>query len=324
MSKWLKVKEDITGLTRYSYSKLSSIWQCPYAFDLSYNFGKKGEQNSFAECGSFVHEILEKYLKGELLQCELKDFFLQGFNDAVPNGVKLITSTGYSVDLTQKYIDQISDFFEDFDGFFVNGERLKIIGIEKQFTYVMELDSKPFILTGILDVVAQDDAGEYYILDHKSKSGFKSKEERDSYAKQLYIYSVYVKHEYGKFPKAIIFDMFRTGELEYIPFDEKEYENALNWMAESIDTIINEELFLPVDFTEELKKYEIAKTAYDYLPYSYEGAKADAATRARYRDAKKEIEDKLFFCMNLCNHRELCDTWKQAQSEYLVITEGDE
>lgn len=321
MSHELIVREDITGLNRFSYSKLSSIWQCPYLYDLSYNYGKRGEQNCFAECGSFVHEILEKYLKGDLLQCELKDYFLQGFAEAVPDGVKLVTSNGFSVDLTEKYLSQISEFLEDFDGFSLNDEKLEVIGIEKQFTYVIEVDGREMILTGILDVIAKDSHDNYYIIDHKSKAGFSSEEERSSYAKQLYIYSIYVKEKYGKFPKAILFDMFRIHEMDVIPFKEEDFESALTWIVDTVQKISNEELFLPVDFSGELEEFAAAKAEYDNLPYSYNGREMDAATKVKYRETKKNLEDKLFFCMNLCNHRELCDAWKQAQGEYKTIME---
>ena len=320
------VKSDITGLDRFSFSKMSSIRQCPYSYDLSYNYHKRGEQNCFAECGSFVHEILEKYLKGELLQCELKDYFLSKFEETVPNGVNLITSSGYSVPLTDKYINQIASFLENFDGFYIGGKKLDVLGVEKKFTYVLSLEQKgksiPFILTGVLDVVGKDHDGNLYILDHKSKAGFKTKEERSEYARQLYLYSIYVKHEYGDFPKAIIFDMFRIDKLDIIPFNKKAYDEALEWAAESVAKAQNEELFLPIDFSVEIENFRKAKSHYDDLEYDYAGRQNDRKVRAWYREARKSLEDKLFFCMNLCDHKDVCDTWRQAQAEYLEIERG--
>lgn len=322
-----KVVGDITDAERYSFSKLSSIWQCPYSYDLSYNYGKKGEQNCFAECGSFVHEIIEKYLRGELLQFELKDYFLENFKEAVPGGIALSTAKGYSVPLTQKYIDQISDFLEKFDGFYIDGHKLEVIDVEKKFVYVLEIAdetrSTPIILTGILDVVAKDVEGNLYILDHKSKAGFKNKEERDFYARQLYLYSIYIKHKFGKYPKALVFDMFRIGSMEVIPFSKKSYEEALQWAVKSIDKITQDELFLPVDFSKLLSEFRQSKAEYDELSYSYQGDRHDSQVKRTYRETKEKLEDSFFFCMNLCNHRELCDSWKTAQSEYLEILEDN-
>lgn len=315
----LTVETDISGLDKYSYSKLSTICQCPYAYDLTYNRNIRGEQNGFSECGSFVHSILEKFFKGDLLQFELKDYFIQNFDDNVPNGVKLITASGFSVDLTEKYKAQISDFLDSFDGFVVGNRKLEIVGVERQFTFVIKLGEKRFVFTGILDVIAKDKDDEYYILDHKSKSGFKTEEERNEYAKQLYVYSTYIKHNYGKYPKAIIFDMFRVKKLDVIDFNLKEYDAALTWLANSIEAAESEELFLPLDFSEELNEFNKRKEEYNNLALSYASEESDSDTRTSYREAKKGVEDKLFFCMNLCNHSDLCDAWKDAQKTYEEI-----
>lgn len=315
----LVVKADISGLEKYSYSKLSSIWQCPYAYDLTYNRRIAGDQNGFAECGSLVHLVLEKYFKGELLQFELKDYFLSQFDSCVPNGVKLITSTRFPVDLTEKYKTQICSFLETFHGFKVGNKKIEVIEVEKQFTFVVNLEGTEFLFTGILDIVGKDKDGNYYILDHKSKADFKTDEERKEYSKQLYAYSMYVKHHYGKFPKAIVFDMFRANKLDVIPFSLAEYSNALLWIKSSVKRINDEELFLPLDFSSDLKQFQKWKEEYDNIGLSYSGPAADANIKSSYRASKKSIEDKLFFCMNLCNHSELCDAWKEAQQKYEEI-----
>lgn len=116
--------------------------------------------------------------------------------------------------------------------------------------------------------------------------------------------------------------MFRINELEIIKFDETKLDDALSWAIESISKISNEELFLPVDFNKSLATFKNHRSEYENLPYSYKGDKQDAKTKAAYFASKSDVEDKLFFCMNLCNHKEMCEAWKQAQNEYLHIV-GD-
>lgn len=314
------VEADLTGVQKYSYSKLSSIYQCPYSFWLNYSTKNRGLQNGFAECGSLVHEILEKYLVGKMYQFEMKDYFLEHFNEAVPNGVYLTSASGFKVDLTDKYKTQISSFLENFEGFQINGEPLEIITTEKRFEYMVKIDDKRFILNGILDVIAKDKDGNLYIIDHKSKAKFASEAEKRGYAKQLYIYAIYICHTYGKFPKALVFDMFRVNHLEVIDFKKKDYQEVLKWARDSVEKIETEDLFLPVDFTGKLKDLGEARESLDDLVYDYANKRSQYAVKQQYKEKKKDVEDQLFFCMNLCGYRNICSEWQDAQKEYLKIT----
>ena len=53
------------AIERYSFSKLSSWWVCPYGYYQRYIEHKAGIGNAFASFGTLVHELLEKYAKGE-------------------------------------------------------------------------------------------------------------------------------------------------------------------------------------------------------------------------------------------------------------------
>ena len=69
-----------------------------------------------------------------------------------------------------------------------------------------------------------------------SKSKFKNRAELAEYSKQLYIYALAIKNKYGKFPKKLMFNMFRKGNWITVDFDMEKYEETLKW----VDDIVNE------------------------------------------------------------------------------------
>ena len=63
----------------WSYSRITKYEVCKYAWLLTYikNCEKKGK--FFAEYGSFIHQIMQKYLTGELKENELVDYYLENY-----------------------------------------------------------------------------------------------------------------------------------------------------------------------------------------------------------------------------------------------------
>lgn len=269
-----KVIADVSNVEKYSFSKLSTIHQCPYMYDLYYNQKIEGENNGMAQCGSLVHSILERYFKRELLQFELVDTFLDEFDEKVPNGVTLTFSSGFEKDMTEKYKEQCIDFLSNFQTI----ENLDVVSIEENFNLLTMIKDKTIILNGFIDIIAKDKENNFYVIDWKSKSKFKNKAEIKEYARQLYLYSIYVKHKFGKYPKEIWFYQFRIGHIEKIIFNEMDFEEALDWAYDTVKQIENEQFFLPIDFS----KYE---------------------TPTALNDAK-------FFCANLCDYSKICDYWR--------------
>jgi len=48
---------------KYSYSQLSSFSECPFAYYLKHIEGVNEQSNGFAEQGSLIHDILDKWAK---------------------------------------------------------------------------------------------------------------------------------------------------------------------------------------------------------------------------------------------------------------------
>lgn len=187
------------------------------------------EPNAFAEYGGFVHEILEDYANGKLAEYELLDKYIEEFDVSVtvdfpPNNF---------ADLRESYYNGGYAYFENFDGFDYLVSNAKILGVEEEFV----VDFGDFKLKGFIDLILEDENGDIIIVDHKSKKEIKTKADKRKYGRQLFLYSKYVKSKYGKFPKELIFNMFRGGTTLRLSFNEADYEEAIEWARKQVATI---------------------------------------------------------------------------------------
>lgn len=183
----------------------------------------------YSSYGSFMHKLIEWYYRGLISKEEMPKKFLFDFSKEV-QGIRPPAST------VQKYIQNGLDYLNNFKPFPFNP-----VGIEKEVEF--EIDGIPF--KGYIDYLGEKD-GEYYIIDNKSRdlklrSGRSvptaTDKELDKMLRQLYIYSAAVKQEYGKFPKALCFNCFRTGKFIEEPFREEEYHKTIDWAKKSIEDI---------------------------------------------------------------------------------------
>ena len=217
----------------YSYSKIKMFHNCKKAFYVRYfENPKELLSHGTSEFGSFVHEILEKYEKGELQIYEMMPYYIEHYDENVHSSFVLNMSKDFSRDFSDSYYAAGLKYLEGFDGF----PDFDIIQAEYEFTIPIE---NKFNFTGKIDLIARDKEGNLIILDHKSKSKFKSKKELAEYAKQLYLYSYAVYKKFGELPKKLYFNMFRTDELIEIPFNNDDYNEAYQWLVKSVDEIEN-------------------------------------------------------------------------------------
>lgn len=222
----------------WSYSRLSSFYQCKYAWYLTYIDCVKGENGFFGEYGSFIHKILEKYSKGELSLFELNDYYEQHFteevtHDAPPNKY---------VDIKQSYYDKGLDYLNNID---LDFSKYEVLGVEKKVEF--EIAGKPFV--GYIDLLLKEkENGRIVIVDHKSaslkilKNGNISKSDQEhflGFQRQLYLYSKAVRKEYGEVSK-LMWNMFRDKKWIEIPWVEEEYNEAIQWAEDTIKLIENE------------------------------------------------------------------------------------
>ena len=221
----------------WSYSRIKCYDDCPYQFFLKYFCDIEEEPLFYSSYGSFIHKLIEKYYRGILS----KDDMLTEFSTEFYNNVKGARPQESTV---QKYIKCGIEYLSSFRPF-----EYKMIDVEKRVEF--EIGGLNFL--GFIDYLGEKE-GEYYIVDNKSrdlKPRSKRKkptvkdQELDIMLKQLYIYSAAIKQEYGKFPKALCFNCFRTGVFIEEPFNENSYNEAVEWVKNKVEEIKSTDDFYP-------------------------------------------------------------------------------
>lgn len=251
----------------YSYSQLTTFDECPYAFYMDKIEREDQVSNIFAEQGSLIHDLIDKWAKGEIEVYELAEEYTRRYPlEVITPSPKMLAAKGYD----EKTFMLGLDYFRNFDGF----KGLKIIGTETKFK--TEIAGRTFV--GIVDMVCEDEKnGELIVLDHKSKSLSSFKKEADSMYRQQYLYSKYIYETYGRFPDRLMFNLFKEGGLKQErPFEEAVYFQTLEWAKDTIERIENYDV---LDFISECKEQ----------PRNKKG---------------EEIAD--FFCTELCSVRKHC------------------
>lgn len=215
-----------------------------------------------------MHSIYERFYSGAM------DFFdiCSEYEDNYHNKVTIKFPYNRYANLNDKYyqagLDALENVSELPDGW-------KAIDIECFIDTIIE--GVRFI--GYADLILQnEDTGEIVVVDHKSKAKFKSKAEQAEYARQLYLYSVYVKEHYGVYPSKLVFNMFRVGETVVIDFNEEELQEAIDWFTSSVANI-----YMDLEFLDKIQR-EYDQNGKDLLKFDR-------------RD---------FFCNELCGVRTYC------------------
>jgi len=210
---------------------------CPYRWYLKYICKLAGKEMFFASYGSFMHKLMEQYYNGEQTPKQLCDSYLMGFKDKV-------IGKAPNQKIFENYFKSGLQYLREFQPLPYNK-----IGIEKKFKF--NLDGISFI--GYVDFLGEKD-GEFVIVDHKSRAlkprskrakPTKADEELDSYLTQLYLYSAAIEEEYGKLPKLLCFNCFRTPILIEESFKWQAYEKSKIWAKNKIKEISGETKFRP-------------------------------------------------------------------------------
>ncbi len=175
----------------WSHSRLSCYESCPYKFYLKYIEDLRPEPCFLSSYGSFMHDLLAAFYRGELSPRQAVDRYLRHFRQEV---------TGRPP--SQKV----------FDSYFSDGllalQNLKpfpgsVLDVERRFSF--SVAGLPFV--GIVDLLAEDETG-ICVVDHKSKKfrppSSRGNRELDTYLRQLYLYAVPVVEKYGRAPSSLV------------------------------------------------------------------------------------------------------------------------
>ena len=261
----------LDGMT-WSFSRVNAYCTCPRMFQLTYIDEKPKLQNAFAEWGTLGHSLFERYYKGELEFYELADAYRNEYETAVSTPFPFPRmGAGY-------YANGLS-FFENFDN--STYENYEVIGVEEKAKTVIE----GFEFIGYIDLILRDKEGRYVIVDHKSKSDFKTADEFNHYLLQLYLYARFVHEKYGEYPARLEFNMFRANKTASEEFDIKKLKSAEQWFVSTI------------------------KKAYADNEYS---DKVSLDYELKHKDIAEFKKDD-FFCNNLCSVRNFCERSKSEE-----------
>lgn len=220
---------------RYSFSKLSCFENCKFCFYNQYIEHHKGVGNAFSSYGILLHSIMERYANGELKFEELVDTYELEYPSAVVERFPRMPNP--KIKLAELYYQQGHDYLTSLKPF----KDMEILGAEMEF----EMPIDDWIFNGVIDLVYRDKNGDIILRDYKSKSKFKSKAELHRYARQLYLYSQFIKLHFYSYPKLLEFVMFRLQDVETIDFKMSDYVEAMRWAKDVVKDIRDEWDYAP-------------------------------------------------------------------------------
>ena len=184
-----------------------------------------------------MHKLIELILKEKITKEEAQTMFLCDFS-------KEVQGMRPSGKIVQSYIEKGLNYLKSVQKF-----PYKPLGIEKQ----VKFEVGGFLFVGVIDYIGEKD-GELYIIDNKSRD-LKPRSKRatptindntlDEMLKQLYLYAIAVKREFGKYPKSLCFNCFKSGVFIEEPFVESKLEDTVKWAVSTINDIIKTEDFSP-------------------------------------------------------------------------------
>lgn len=210
----------------FSFTQLQSFSECPYAFYLQkIERNPDMVQNAFASQGTLIHDLLDRWAKGELTKEQLPDEYARRYPlEVVEAWPRMLAAKGYA----EKAFNIGLEYFKNFDEF----AGYTIIATEERFD--IDVEGRRFV--GIMDMlVEENDTGELIIVDHKSKSMAAFKKSEDEMYRQQYLYSKYVYEKYGKYPDRLMFNLFKENGVKMERrFNEADYLATLVWAGEQM------------------------------------------------------------------------------------------
>jgi len=189
------------------------------------------DDNFFAQWGSFIHVILEKYYNRSAEIYELSSIYEKEYRNHVTHPAP----PNEYVDLNLSYYIAGKNYFDNFTDIYENCE---ILGVEKEIN--VNIDGYKF--TGYADLIVKSDDG-IHISDNKSKKSFKDKKEQEDYFRQLYLYSLYIKDEYGEYPKWLDLNLVRGNKVISEKFQKAKLEKARILFIDTIKEIYKDNSF---------------------------------------------------------------------------------
>jgi len=212
----------------YSFSRLTSASDCPYGWYKTYVLEEKGISNSFAQGGTFAHELCEEVAKGNLTPRGASMRFIAEWFEQVSMDYPKFPNSNF--DLKEHYYQKIQPFFDR--KAYWRGE---VVAVEEHI--IVDLpDGNKF--QGYIDLVLKDKrTSGINLVDHKISKRF-SGEDLIKKQRQLYLYGYGYKQIHGVYPEKLIFNFFQEPSNPIVITFNKHYMNeAVQWAMDQIKLI---------------------------------------------------------------------------------------
>lgn len=232
--------KDIWEKTEMSFSTVSQYEKCPYSIYLRKIERREGEDNAYAEIGSYGHELNESVLNGEMTVQEALDDCADYFFDHITADI--------SESSANKKYEALCDYFASFDE--KKLEDFEILGVEVEFHWKVG----KYNCIGFADLILRHKVTKkVYLIDHKSAGHFMKKdgtplknqqENFESYSNQMYLYCDAMKKVMGFYPDYIVWNHFLDKSIAtVIPFDKENLNKSLKWFKETVKKMVNDNVF---------------------------------------------------------------------------------
>ena len=206
----------------YSYSRLNTWKNCEASYKLIYLDKEQNNDSWFTEAGSLVHSLLEDFANGEIEQDQLKFLFLDGMsqlrNSIYPN-------------IKNSFIKGVLTYLENPKMF-----HLKMKPFEVEEGFCVYFPKGNFWLRGFIDLWGYM-GDDIWAIDHKSANNKRAAWNTKEAVRQLYLYSSYIWLKAGRFPKYLAYNFFKTNDFEKIPFNLNDFNKAVEWMHDTIESV---------------------------------------------------------------------------------------
>lgn len=237
-----------------SPSGIKTYLDCPRKFLWTYGFNIEpvhpDVMGSAADAGSIFHEALSELYKGSSLGNAIT--YIQSYHPS--NQYEAGTRT-YIAEKEHLSLEKLAENLRHYyNRYFLTGEFFKVLGTEIDF-FLPVTDS--LSLNGVIDLLGQDERGEYIAIDHKTTSSntvsiFLDSIKR-SYQLPIYAWAIHKTFELKTWPKCIINGIFFSSikkdprpqfvRSEYCP-SEEEIEIKIGELRGILSSIHEKWLFL--------------------------------------------------------------------------------
>lgn len=228
----------------WSFSSLSMYDECPYSFFMHKIDNLKGDNNAYAEIGSYGHDLNERLFKQEITPEEALSECVDEFDDHITEEISEASK--------DKKFMALCDYLEGFDQESMM-TKYEVVAVEQKMRWKIG----KYNMIGFIDLILKDkETGETLLVDHKSSGHFLKKdgkplknmeESLERYKKQMYMYADAMKKILGYYPNKIVWNHFLDGgQWTVIDFNLAELDATLQWIKKCIQRIYKDSEFKAV------------------------------------------------------------------------------